>query len=225
MKRDNLMMPACIVVIILGIVVKLFWNYSMWGALVTAAACSSACFSIADFASSYAVDLRSAIQLDSNSSKDVLELCRHFQVVYTEKMIEVEKNSPNKDDIQAKNLKFLSMCRDLAADLAESSEKKRDNTVKKKGEIRRLEITYAAFTVLGFVLFFFFLIFPESQNILATKLDLISVSAFAVILFTQYLAGLMKEKHIKDVKKNEQFFDSMEKFFLCSAEGVYDHAD
>ncbi len=219
MKRNNnMIMLAYIGVIILSLVVKLFWNYTMWEAIVVGVTCSSACFAIADYFSSFAVDLKNITRLVTDSAKDVFELCTYFHSKYAEKILNTKEKFLDEDDTQKTNLKFLSLCRDLALDLAKSSEIRRDDATKKGKIIRYLEVVSAIFTICGFFLFFSFLIFPEILKMLHEKLDWVSVLSFAIILVTQYFSAMRKDKYFKELKRNEQFYDSMEKFFLCAAE-------
>ena len=225
MKHDNMIMLAYIGIIVLSLFVKLFWAYPMWEAIVVGVTCSSACFAIADFFSFLASDLKHTTELIRDSSKDIFEMCTYFHTEYSKKILEINEKHLEKDDTQKRNLRFLSLCRDLALDLAKSSEARQDNATKMEKKVRYFEVLSIVLIYVGFFLFFSFLIFPEILKILTEKLDWISVLSFAIILGTLYLSARKKEKNFKELKRNEQFYNSMEKFFLCVEEGGYNHAN
>lgn len=224
MKRNNLFMIAYIAAIFLGIAVKLFWDYPMWEVVVAAVTCSSACFSISDGISNHISDLRDEIQLTSAFSNDMNDLYSDFLVMSKNKIAIGETGETDGGDAQNRNIRLLTICRNFALEMIENRQKEVDDIKNKAKQVHHLTFVSNFFVIAGFFLFFCFTMFPELQNIVVAKLDIITVFSFAVILLTQYLAAWKKEKHFRKARKCEQMYDNMEKFFRC-VEREIDYAD
>ncbi len=218
MKRNNLIMPAYIGAVFLSLCIRLFWHFPMWEAIVAAVTCSSACFSIADYASYFATDIKNKYELISNFSKDVLHLSMNIRSLCTAKL------KTHIDEAENRYVKLLKIFQDFSNEMKEKYEKVGADADKREKRIHSLETVANLFTVLGFLVFFCLVFFPEICSIIAPKLDVISVGSFVIILLTQYLTGVRKEKYNKDAKKYEEIYECWENI-LKDLEEAADYVD
>lgn len=209
MKRNNILMLAFIIIMAVCAIVKQYWDYPAWPLVVEAITVASWIFAVADF-----LIIHSAAQekitdaIRPNVEWTLEEISRIKKAVdvriyqlqqkieQQEKLAEPTIRYTDQDDLEYHigTKKKVAVSESAATSL---------NQLLEKGERRAKVCSKLGYgmTVLGFIAFFGIIIFGSFVEHLGLSLDLMTIWAFVIILFTQYYDSVLdkaREKMKKD---------------------------
>lgn len=194
MKRDNILLPAYIMFLIIALCVRVFIDYPMWKTIVIAATCSSWLLAMADSDYVDAKNILTAVHKELEFCDSTLQEARRFLKIleHMEDVPPVDLTHFSEDDITSREdqIVLLEKCEENFINRKAIAEKA-IITAKQKVKISTI------FTGLGFVVFFCILTFETVAQIAIIYQDIFTVSAFIIILATQ-------RKSSKDEKKLEE---------------------
>ena len=222
MKRNSLLMLAYIIFIFICAIVRLFGEFPRWQVLVAAITATSWIFSLADFNYAVTSELHAI-------SKDILEY-EESCIENIQGMIDIidafltrEKGEPHEAE-RGKTEHYTRTKQEAEKCLTAFREMK--TQAKRNNCFADVAGKWAAvLTIVGFVMFFSILSFEKIAQIFTKSQDIMTVMAFGLILFTQYMGEVSKgqrekQKEAADAVRNG--WDSLHKSFELE---VSHHAD
>lgn len=226
MNRNNIFMISYIIFIAVCAIIKIIWDYPMWGKIVAAITCSSWFFALADSEADDYTDLDEYRGIYSNYTeqasakiKSVLsELnCRLLAL----KNAEVTDNSKQTIEEGIKHFEdLIAIVRECEEECAEEKEKIQKDYLSMKHK----KIMASVYAAAGFFSFFCVLAFEKVANLAIDIQDYLTVYAFAIILLTQYFST---EKRTLRNCKRKQAQELCKKWdgLLMRVQGVDVYAD
>lgn len=210
MKRNNLLMIAYIIFIFICVVVRLFEDFPQWQVLVAAITATSWVFSLADFNYTTANELHAMSKdtltfTESNidNIQGVLNKIDSFLSENTSELPKIEQEEINNYKVRVQNC-------------IKSSEKLKAEAEKSNCIANISGKMASAFTIVGFVGFFSILSFDKLSKMCTNSQDIMTVMAFGLILFTQYMGEISKEKREKQKEASDAImnrWDTLRKSF------------
>ena len=204
MKRNNLLMIAYIIFIFICVVVRFLGEFPKWQVIVAAITATSWIFSLADFNYTVANELHT-------SSKEALE-CAETSIENIQAMLNTIDNFLRKNKGEAEN-ELLKANQEQVDHYVRTRERatsclgayeKMESLAKKSSRLADIARKAASvLTVVGFVEFFSILSFERFSKVFIVSQDIMTVMAFGLILFTQYMGEVSKEKRQKYKKATD----------------------
>lgn len=202
LKKNNLFMLAYILFLTICICVRIFGEFPMWSTIVSAITISSWFFAIADSNSSDATELRQInsiwLQYTDKEKTKANKILEHI--------LAKKENFIKNDDEKNKQMtqEITSLFDDVIRNM--NKIKEYDEDVQKELEsnekkANRYGKTATVYTILGFLTFFCIMSFKTISDIATGMQDTATVSAFGIILCTQYRSELRREKNKIDEQK------------------------
>lgn len=198
MKRNNLLMLAYIIFIFICATVRFLGEFPQWQAIVAAITATSWVFSLADFDYTVANELHEI-------SKDALKFSE-FGIKRVQGLLKTAENflSENKDKGNDELSEMEQEQRILYANTRQRGEaciksyREIEATAKKSNHTADIaEKGASILTVVGFIGFFSIISFEGISKIFINSQDIMTVMAFGLILFTQYMDEASKKKRKK----------------------------
>lgn len=186
MKRNNLFMLAYIIFIFVSSWLRVVYDYPMWPKLVAAITIASFFLIISDLVYSLIKNTYENMQTETEYIAVIQEefgaMQKYAQEYLKEKVDKIDeiKKVKIEETIESMDGKLKSI-RERAKNIINYCEK--------------YKIVADTFTVLGFLSFFFILVFETVSSFIIGILDLITVLSFGFVLLTQYFS----EKQINDI--------------------------
>ena len=186
MKRNNLFMLAYIIFIFVSSWLRVVYDYPMWPKLVAAITIASFFLIISDLVYSLIKNTYENMQTETEYIAVIQEefgaMQKYAQEYLKEKVDKIDeiKKVKIEETIESMDGKLKSI-RERAKNIINYCEK--------------YKIVANTFTVLGFLSFFFILVFETVSSFIIGILDLITVLSFGFVLLTQYFS----EKQINDI--------------------------
>ena len=186
MKRNNLFMLAYIIFIFVSSWLRVVYDYPMWPKLVAAITIASFFLIISDLVYSLIKNTYENMQTETEYIAVIQEefgaMQKYAQEYLKEKVDKIDeiKKVKIEETIESMDGKLKSI-RERAKNIINYCEK--------------YKIVADTFTVLGFLPFFFILVFETVSSFIIGILDLITVLSFGFVLLTQYFS----EKQINDI--------------------------
>ena len=186
MKRNNLFMLAYIIFIFVSSWLRVVYDYPMWPKLVAAITIASFFLIISDLVYSLIKNTYENMQTETEYIAVIQEefgaMEKYAQEYLKEKVDKIDeiKKVKIEETIESMDGKLKSI-RERAKNIINYCEK--------------YKIVADTFTVLGFLSFFFILVFETVSSFIIGILDLITVLSFGFVLLTQYFS----EKQINDI--------------------------
>ena len=186
MKRNNLFMLAYIIFIFVSSWLRVVYDYPMWPKLVAAITIASFFLIISDLVYSLIKNTYENMQTETEYIAVIQEefsaMQKYAQEYLKEKVDKIDeiKKVKIEETIESMDGKLKSI-RERAKNIINYCEK--------------YKIVADTFTVLGFLSFFFILVFETVSSFIIRILDLITVLSFGFVLLTQYFS----EKHRNDI--------------------------
>lgn len=189
MKRNNIFMWAYISFIFLAMILRLFFDYSLWSPLVMAITISSILFSIEDLDTSLAKTQSDMCDIKENFVIDARKRAEKILSFY-EKMInilgnidedELKRTLKTCENSKEKLIRLLQFISDI------DGESKNDRELQKRYQSRANILAFG-----GFLALFCILIFASMITIPAVVQDIFTVCSFWVILISHQI-GIDKQ--------------------------------
>ena len=205
MKRNNLFMMAYIIFIFICAIVRLFGEFSHWQVIVAAITATSWIFALADFNHTAGSELNAI-------SKVTLE-CAESSIENIQEMLTTINAFLNKNQTKAEN-ELVRTKQEQVNHYVRTKEQvikclgnyeEMEFTAKKYSRVANISSRLAGtLTVVGFIGFFSILCFEGFSKIIISSQDIMTVMSFGIILLTQYMGDLSKEKRqkYKETTKN-----------------------
>lgn len=223
MKRNNMFMCAYILFIIFSALVRLYWNFPMWNALVSAVTISSFFFAFADDCAVAADDMKQSIKIRrryiDTAKKEIDFMIRRAEEKRRKCQLAVDDDRRGKIEAELteidENIKMALECRDIIKEVEIDLEKDQK-------KVSKNEKKASALALVGFFAFFCVMSF-QTLNAITTQIqDYLSVCAFALILLTQYVSGIRRENNERNEAKLEQIAAEWEKMIQPFWKGEID---
>ncbi len=197
MNRNNAFMLSYIAFIIICILVRMFTDYPMWNVIVSAITVSSWFFAIGDANISDAEDLQQLLDAWYRFSEK--------EKINTDKLlpkaIEAKERFLKKEDVDdEKAAEIVGMMNEAIEYLQSVNKEDKDfeNALrKKKQKIANCQKCGLWCTILGFLTFFSIVTFQKIGEVVIGVQDYTTVSAFAIILMSQYQSE-RRRKHNRE---------------------------
>lgn len=186
MKRNNLFMLAYIIFIFVSSWLRVVYDYPMWPKLVAAITIASFFLIISDLVYSLIKNTYENMQTETEYIAVIQEefgaMQKYAQEYLKEKVDKIDeiKKVKIEETIESMDGKLKSI---------------RERTKNIINYCEKYKIVADTFTVLGFLSFFFILVFETVSSFIIGILDLITVLSFGFVLLTQYFS----EKQINDI--------------------------
>ena len=233
MKRNNILMLAFIIIMGLCAIVKQYWDYPAWPLVVEAITVASWIFAVADFLVIHSAAQEKITDTLQPSVEWMLE-----EMSRIKKAVDVRIYQLNQKTAQQKKPTEPTICYTDQDDLEYHMDTKKNvsvteaaavslNQLLEKGEKRAKVFSKLGYglTVLGFVAFFGIVIFGSIAECLGLSLDLMTIWAFIIILFTQYYDTILDEAREKMKIKCEANLKAVEALRKSFESEVKHHAD
>lgn len=202
MKRNSSFMLAYIIFLAVCVVIRSFVEFPLWPALVAAITTASWIIALADFKYTIASELHLASKETSELAEAAIEDIQ--RILNTIDRILAENENIKKEELAPADQKRIEYCEKTKTKVLDSLE----NYKKRKLAIRNLkdradkrEKQGKVLTVVGFVAFFIILAFEPITKWFIDDQDVMTVGAFAIILYTQH-----EDEAIKEKRKNIRVF-------------------
>ena len=221
MKRNNLFMVAYIIFIFICVAVRLFAEFPQWQLIVVAITATSWIFSLADFNYTVANEIRII-------SKDNLEFSEP-NIENIQKMLNaidvILDNSKDGTPEATEKTNYYNCIRQSAVNCIEDYRKLKSGT-KRNNLLASIAAKLAStLTVVGFVSFFAIMSFDKFSKVFINQQDIMTVTAFGLILFTQYKSEIAKEERKKYKESAEQLSNRWNELREAFELEVSSHAD
>ena len=233
MKKNNMLMLAFIIIMAMCAIVKQYWDYPTWPLVVEAITVASWIFAVADFLVIHsAAQVKIIDSLKPDVEWTLIEISRMKKAVDTrihqlqQKIAQQEKNTePTIHYTDQDDLKYHI---DTKEKISESESSATSiSQIFKTGERRSRVYRKLGYglTVLGFVVFFGIVIFGSLVERLGLSIDLMTIWAFVIILFTQYYDTVLDEAREKMKRNCEAIVKGVEALRKSFEEEVVHNAD
>lgn len=221
MKRNNLLMLAYIIFIFICAIVRLFGEFPRWQVLVAAITATSWVFSLADFDYTVANELHKI-------SKDALKFSE-VGINHVQGLLKAVENflSENKDKRNDKLSEMEQEQRTLYDNIRQKGEgciksyREIEATARKNNHTADIaEKGASILTAVGFIGFFSIISFEGISKIFINSQDIMTVMAFGLILFTQYMDEASKKKRKKfqeSINAVNENWNALQKIFDSEA--------
>lgn len=226
MNKNNLFMISYIIFIVVCAIIKIIWDYPMWGRIVAAITCSSWFFALADSEAADFTDLGEYRRIYSDYTAQASVKIKSILIELNCRLLalnDTEVTEKNEQIIAERTKHFedlIAIVKECEGECTEETEKlQKDHLLMKRKKIMA-SVNAAA----GFFAFFCVLTFEKVANLAIDIQDQLTVYAFAIILFTQYLST---EKRNQRNRKQEQAQELCRKWdnLLIQIQGVDTYAD
>ena len=196
MKRNNLLMLSFIALMAICAFIKSFWDYPMWTTIVAAITVASWMFAIADFCFSQAVG---QIKIADEQLSDTEEALLEIELISKAIDVRLQQLNTKHDESGSSHIHtrqdeinhVTSVKSDIEVIEADLKTYK-DQLIKGQNSAKVNRTLGSGITFLGFLLFFIIIIFNPLMEAPVEGLDELTVWAFAIILFSQYMETLME---------------------------------
>lgn len=195
MKRNNCLMIAYIIFIFVCVVVRFFEEFPRWQVLVVAITATSWVFSLADFNYTTANELHA---ISKNTLTFIESNIDNIQVILNK--IDLSENASELSKIMQEK---INNYKTSAQNCIGSFEKLKVEAEKSKHIANLSEKMASIFIIVGFVGFFSILSFDELSKMFTNSQDIMTVMAFGLILFTQYMGEISKENREKQKEASD----------------------
>lgn len=203
MKRNNLFMVAYIIFIIICVIVRLFGEFPQWQVIVAAITTTSWIFSLADFNYTAANEIHVISKNNLEFSESNIENIQNMLNAIDTLLDESKDGSPEATE----KTNHYNCIKQSAVKCMEDYKKLKSDT-KRYNLIANISAKIASvLTVVGFVAFFAIMSFDEFSKVFINRQDIMTVMAFVIILYTQYMSETSKEDRKKTKESAEQLIN------------------
>ena len=214
MKRNNLLMLSFIILIVVCALVKSFWDYPMWVTVVSAITVASWLFALADLCFSQASAQIKIADEQLGDTEDSLTEVEMISKAVDARMVQLknDKNYETSSLLHTKEdeLQYLSSVKSDITEIASDLQSYKDQLMKGQKGAKTNKVWGYVITVLGFLIFFLTIIFNPLMEAPINGLDVMTVWAFAIILFTQYMETLLDERREKKKNESQRIVNALE---------------
>lgn len=206
MKRSSILMGSYIFFILICFLTRTFIVYPMWGAVVAAVTFSSAFFSYADFfwnssqslldicgvEKEYIKDRRRVLKIESETFKDVAM-----------KIYSIPKEKFDTSEMEKELERLIIQHKEKEIQLNDYEKKVNSNCKR----VKNYKFIGETLTFMGFLIFLCILVFVPITDKVVEMQDLLTVLAFAIILFSQLNGSIFDERLKQDEEKRKNAKD------------------
>lgn len=208
MKRNTIFIWAYITFIGISIILKFFYDYSLWAPIVIAITFSSMFFSIEDFFSLLYRTQKKSCDITENfvieakqKEESVLEFFDVINETYN-KYKNSEYDITELQEYSASPKKRTQEVIELITELEKAN-------LKDRKKEKNFKIMSYIFAYIGFLFLFISLIIPTLISISPLIQEIITVISFAIILITQQLNNYFIDKIEKENKENKELLQKI----------------
>ena len=214
MKRNNLLMLSFIILITVCALAKSFWDYPMWITVVSAITVASWLFALADLCFSQASAHIKMANEQLGDTEDSLTEVEMISKAVDRRIVQL-KNDKNYEEssllhTKEDEIQYLSSVKSDLEDIGTGLQSYKDLLEKGQKGANTNKVWGCVITVLGFLVFFLTIIFNPLMEAPAEGLDEMTVWAFAIILFTQYMETLLEERREKKKQKSQKIVNALD---------------
>ena len=226
MNRNNIFMISYIIFIVVCAIVKIIWDYPMWGKIVAAITCSSWFFALADLETDDYTDLDGYRGIYSNYTEQASAKIKSVLAELNCRLLSLrnaEVTENNKQTIE-KGIKHFEDLIAIVKECEEECAEQKEKIQKDYLSIKHKKTMASVYATAGFFSFFCVLTFERVANLAIDIQDQLTVYAFAIILLTQYLSTEKKALRNRKRKQAQELcrkWDSL----LIRVQGVDVYAD
>lgn len=216
MKKNNSFMLAYIIFIFVANIVKYFWEYPMWNTIVVSITVVSSFFAVSDF-------FLAGAKLYENLKSSIGECIETALDEITQIKKLLDKRLSQSDDFVDSKLYTKQEQVEHYNDSKRRVEHIESDMVYYQGRMKSYAIYSYRFrksseflNIIGFILLFCIMGFEPVANFFCKDLDGTTVSAFGVILVTQYIENTIYDKIgvlRENFEKNTNALDAIRKTY------------
>lgn len=207
-------MLSFIILIVVCALVKSFWDYPMWVTVVSAITVASWLFALADLCFSQASAQIKIADEQLGDTEDSLTEVEMISKAVDARMVQLknDKNYETSSLLHTKEdeLQYLSSVKSDITEIASDLQSYKDQLMKGQKGAKTNKVWGYVITVLGFLIFFLTIIFNPLMEAPINGLDVMTVWAFAIILFTQYMETLLDERREKKKNESQRIVNALE---------------
>lgn len=217
MKKNSIFLLAFVIFVFVCLIVKCFWDYSMWPTIVAAITVASWLFAFSDmFLVSHKTMCKTIALYEDYPEASYGMLARIKRAVEV-RLTQIR----GKEDSQSLHTKqdeidYYSSVHETVIEMEALFQKDQKTVKKLKGKTKRYKMYANMFSFLGFLVLLCIMTFEPVAQYFVQSQEAMTVGAFAIILATQYCEGTSEDAQQnlqESFKKNYDALDVLRKSF------------